>query len=184
VGKPVVYVHLGRVFGGESMWPRLNAAFTDGPFQAVVEQGRSGDPAPAPGADILTVRKPWMGPLVERSRLVLTNATSAPVLAALRCGRPLAVAPAGSEQPMLAEACVRAGVAVAFPSRVGQDLPTILAGAAGGLQLADNVRTLRNSLLRAPGPSGVADLIHGLACARPAGAAAIPIANPIETVRG
>ncbi|WP_165984199.1 glycosyltransferase, partial [Streptomyces sp. YIM 98790] len=115
-GKPVVYVHLGRVFGGRSLWPRLNAAFTGGPFQAVVEQGRSPDPQPAPGADILPVRKPWMGPLIDLAGLVLTNSTSAPVLSALLRGRPLAVSPNGSEQPLLAAACVRAGVAVRLPA--------------------------------------------------------------------
>ena len=59
VGKPVVYVHLGRTFGGDSLWPRLNSAFTDGPFQAVVELGRSGEPQPSDAADVLIVRKPW-----------------------------------------------------------------------------------------------------------------------------
>lgn len=112
VGKPVVYVHLGRFFGGTSQWPQLNAAFTGGPFQAVVEQGRSADPQPAPGADIVLVRQPWMGPLIDRAGLVLTSGTSAPVLAALLRGRPLGVSPNGSEQPLLAGACVRAGVAV------------------------------------------------------------------------
>ena len=38
---PSCYVHLGRAFGGESLWPRLNAAFTGGPLQAMVEPGRS-----------------------------------------------------------------------------------------------------------------------------------------------
>ncbi len=111
-GKPVVYVHLGRVFGGTTPWPWLNVTFTGGPFQAVVEQGRSDDPQPDPRADILLVRKPWMGPLIDRAGLVLTSGTSAPVLSALLRGRPLGVSPAGSEQPLLAAACVRAGVAV------------------------------------------------------------------------
>jgi UDP:flavonoid glycosyltransferase YjiC (YdhE family) len=112
VGKPAVYVHLGRVFGGTDPWPRLNAMFAGGPFQAVVEQGRSADPRPVPEADIHLVRVPWMGPLIDRSELVLTSGTSAPVLNALVRGRPLGVSPNGSEQPLLAEACVRAGVAV------------------------------------------------------------------------
>lgn len=86
-GKPVVYVHLGRFFGGRSLWPRLNEAFTGGPFQAVVEQGRSTEPQPGPDADILLVRKPWMGPLVDLAGLVVANGTSAPVLAALLRGR-------------------------------------------------------------------------------------------------
>ena len=112
VGKPVVYVHLGRFFGGNSRWPPLNAAFaSDSPFQAVVEQGRSTKPQPDPRAGILLVRKPWMGPLIDLAGLVLTSGTSAPVLAALLRGRPLGVCPNGSEQPLLAAACVRAGVA-------------------------------------------------------------------------
>lgn len=159
VGKPVIYVHLGRFFGGRTQWPRLNAAFTGGPFQAVVEQGRSTDPAPDPDADILLVRRPWMGPLIERAGLVLTSGTSAPVLAALLRGRPLGVSPNGSEQPVLAAACVRAGVAAyvtddpradhaavlrsvwrddATRERAA-DLGRLLAGAGGAARAADVV---------------------------------------------
>lgn len=112
IGKPVIYVHLARCFRGPSLWPQLNAAFTGGPFQAVVECGRGKAEEPDPGSDILVVRKPWMGPLIDRAGLVLCSGTSAPVLNALLRGRPLAVAPGDSEQPLLAEACVRAGVAV------------------------------------------------------------------------
>ncbi len=111
-GKPVVYAHLGRFFGGTSRWPRLNAAFAKrSPFQAVVEQGRSTRPQPDPSAGIIVVSKPWMGPLIDLAGLVLTSGTSAPALAAMVRGRPLGVYPNGSEQPLLAAACVRAGVA-------------------------------------------------------------------------
>lgn len=113
--RPLAYVHLGRTFGGTSLWPRLNAAFTSGTHRAVVELGRSGAPEAAPDADLIVGRRPWMGPLVERSALVLTNATSAPVLSALLHGKPLLVAPNGSEQQVLAAACLRAGVARLFP---------------------------------------------------------------------
>jgi UDP:flavonoid glycosyltransferase YjiC (YdhE family) len=128
-GKPVVYVHLGRFFGGTDQWPALNAAFADGPFQGVVEQGRSTDPRPDPGADILLVRKRWMGPLIDRAGLVLTSGTSAPVLAALLRGRPLGVSPNGSEQPLLAGACVRAGVAVRIPGVPTPEPSALLASA-------------------------------------------------------
>ncbi|WP_062209192.1 glycosyltransferase [Streptomyces sp. NBRC 109706] len=114
-GKPLVYVHLGRSFGGGGLWPRLNELFTGGRFQAVVERGRSTDPTPAPDADILLVRKPWLGPLVDRAGLVLTNGTSTPVLGALLRGRPLVTSPNGSEQPLLSLACERAGVALRVP---------------------------------------------------------------------
>lgn len=113
--KPLAYVHLGRTFGGASLWPRLNAAFTSGTHRAVVELGRSGAPEAAPDADLTVGRRPWMGPLVDRADLVLTNATSAPVLAALLHGKPLLVAPNGSEQQVLAAACLRAGVARRLP---------------------------------------------------------------------
>lgn len=132
VGKPVVYVHLGRTFGGESLWPRLNAMFTGGAYQALVERGRSGEPAPAPEADVVVVRKPWMGPLVAASRVVLTNATSAPVLGAVRYGRPLIVAPNGSEQPVLAAACIRTGLASRLPRHVHRGtLSTLIGNLAG-----------------------------------------------------
>lgn len=100
--KPLAYVHLGRTFGGTSLWPRLNAAFTAGTHRGVVELGRSGAPEAAAGADLIVGRRPWMSPLVDRADLVLTNATSAPVLAALLHGKPLLVAPNGSEQQVLA----------------------------------------------------------------------------------
>ncbi|MGQ4348267.1 glycosyltransferase [Streptomyces sp. SAS_275] len=113
--KPLAYVHLGRTFGGASLWPRLNAAFTAGTHRAVVELGRSGAPEAAQDADLIVGRRPWMGPLVDRADLVLTNATSAPVLAALLRGTPLLVAPNGSEQQVLAAGCLRAGVARRLP---------------------------------------------------------------------
>lgn len=113
--KPLAYVHLGRTFGGTSLWPRLNAAFVSGTHRAVVELGRSGAPEAAPDADLIVGRRRWMGPLVARSDLVLTNATSAPVLAALLHGKPLLVAPNGSEQQVLAAGCLRAGVARRLP---------------------------------------------------------------------
>jgi UDP:flavonoid glycosyltransferase YjiC (YdhE family) len=113
--KVLAYVHLGRTFGGTSLWPRLNTAFTSGSYRAVVELGRSGAPEAAPDADLIVGRRPWMGPLVRQADLVLTNATSAPVLGALLHGKPLLVAPNGSEQQVLAAACLRAGVAHRLP---------------------------------------------------------------------
>ncbi|MEV6979525.1 glycosyltransferase, partial [Kitasatospora sp. NPDC093806] len=126
IGKPVVYVHLGRFFGGGTPWPRLNATFTGGRYQAVVEQGRTADPRPDPGADLLLVRQPWLGPLVDRAGLVLTSGTSAPVLGALLRGRPLGVSPNGSEQPVLSAACLRAGAAVHIPRTATPDPAALL----------------------------------------------------------
>ncbi|WP_327674146.1 glycosyltransferase [Kitasatospora sp. NBC_00458] len=159
-GKPVVYVHLGRFFGGGTPWPRLNATFTGGPFQAVVEQGRTADPRPAPGADILLVRKPWLGPLVDLAGLVLTSGTSAPVLGALLRGRPLGVTPNGSEQPVLSGACLRAGVAVHVP-RTEQPDPSGQIGAAWrDDRLRERARTLGARLAAADSPVRAADLIE------------------------
>lgn len=158
VGKPVVYVHLGRVFNGPDMWPMLNAAFTGGPFQAVVELGRSPARRPAPGADIVAVRKPWMTPLIERAGLVLTSATSAPVLNGLLQGRPLAVAPSGSEQPLLARACVRAGAAVYLPGADGAAWSARICSAWLDRELRDHAGALGGRLARAEGRSRVADM--------------------------
>jgi UDP:flavonoid glycosyltransferase YjiC (YdhE family) len=174
VGKPVVYVHLGRVFNGPSMWPALNVAFTDGPFQAVVELGRSPDEVPAPGADIVVVRKPWMMPLIQRAELVLTSATSAPVVNALLQGRPLAVSPVGSEQPLLARACVRAGVAVYLPGRDGAAWSATLSSASPDRELRDHAAALGDRLARAGGSSRAADII----------AAAAGMADPADGADG
>ncbi|MCX4986466.1 glycosyltransferase [Streptomyces sp. NBC_00572] len=164
-GKPVVYVHLGRFFGGRTLWPRLNEAFTGGPFQAVVEQGRSTDPAPAPEADILLVRKPWMGPLVDAADLVLANGTSAPVLSALLRGRPLALSPNGSEQPLLTGACVRAGVAVRDPKTPSVDLSALLESVSRDAGLRTRARALGDRLAAVDGAARAADLIERVAVA-------------------
>ncbi|QES04591.1 glycosyltransferase [Streptomyces venezuelae] len=164
-GKPVVYVHLGRFFGGRSLWPRLNEAFTGGPFQAVVEQGRSTEPQPAPDADILLVRKPWMGPLVDLAGLVLANGTSAPVLAALLRGRPLALSPNGSEQPLLTGACVRAGVAVRDPKTPSADLSKLLESAWHDEGLRTRARALGDRLAAAGGAARAADIVERVAVA-------------------
>jgi UDP:flavonoid glycosyltransferase YjiC (YdhE family) len=160
IGKPVAYVHLGRFFGGTTQWPRLNAAFTAGPFQAVVEQGRSTDPRPAAGTDILLVRKPWMGPLIDLAGLVLSSGTSAPVLAALLRGRPLGVSPNGSEQPVLAAACVRAGAARYVPDDVSGDCRGVLRSVWADRGLRDRARALGGRLAAADGARRAADLIE------------------------
>jgi len=159
VGKPVVYVHLGRIFDGTSPWPRLNAAFTDGPFQAVVELGRSQDPRPAPGADLVVVRKPWMGPLIDRACLVLTTGTSAPVLNALLRGRPLGLSPDGSEQWLLGEACVRAGVAMYVSNDPGRDPIGTLESLQRNGGLRARAVEVGHRLAAADGGSRAADVI-------------------------
>ncbi|WP_055601503.1 glycosyltransferase, partial [Streptomyces aureus] len=162
-GKPVVYVHLGRFFGGRTLWPRLNEAFTGGPFRAVVEQGRSTDPAPAAEADILLVRKPWMGPLVDAADLVLANGTSAPVLSALLRGRPLALSPNGSEQPLLTGACVRAGVAVRDPKTPSVDLSALLESVSRDEGLRTRARALGDRLAAVDGAARAADIVERVA---------------------
>ncbi|WP_405365125.1 glycosyltransferase [Kitasatospora sp. NBC_00039] len=159
-GKPVVYVHLGRFFGGGTPWPRLNATFTDGPFQAVVEQGRSTEPQPDPRADILLVRKPWLGPLIDQAGLVLTSGTSAPVLAALLRGRALGVSPNGSEQPLLSGACLRAGVAVHIPRAELADPAALLESAWQDQKLRDRARELGSRLAAVDSAVRAADVIE------------------------
>ncbi|MFE6067881.1 glycosyltransferase [Streptomyces sp. NPDC056525] len=171
-GKRVVYVHLGRFFGGRTLWPRLNEAFTGGPFQAVVEQGRSTDPRPAPEADILLVRKPWMGPFVGAADLVLANGTSAPVLSALLRGRPLVLSPNGSEQPLLTGACVRAGVAVRDPKTPSVDLSALLECVSRDEGLRTRARALGDRLAAVDGAARAADIVE-----RAAQASATPKEN-------
>ncbi|MFF4112609.1 glycosyltransferase [Streptomyces sp. NPDC001714] len=156
-GKPLVYVHLGRRFQANDIWPHLNSLFAGSPFQAVVELGRSENPAPAPHADLVTVRLPWMRPLVEQASLVLTSATSAPVLGALLHGRPLVVSPAGAEQPLLAEACIRAGLARKLPEPA---LPEFLEEVAGDARLTDAAQDLSAELRSAAGPHSAADEVE------------------------
>jgi len=171
-GLPVVYVHLGRVFGGTSPWPMLNAAFTGTGFQAVVELGRTTGARPAPGAYLHLVRQPWMGPLIERSGLVLTSGTTSPVLNALRHGRPLAVSPAGSEQPVLAAACARAGVAVYLHAEDVPRSPGTLRAAWRDHGLRTQAAVLGDRLARADGSSRAADIIESVAApTAPAGPA-------------
>ncbi|MFJ4667582.1 glycosyltransferase [Kitasatospora purpeofusca] len=161
-GKPVVYVHLGRFFGGGTPWPRLNATFTGGRYQAVVEQGRTAGPSPAPDADILLVRKPWLGPLVDRAGLVLTAGTSAPVLGALLRGRPLGVTPNGSEQPVLAGALLRAGAAVHLPRTGEPDQAGLVDAAWRDGRLRSHAQRLGRRLADAAanGPRRAADLVE------------------------
>ncbi|WP_220502418.1 glycosyltransferase [Microbispora sp. H10670] len=181
VGKPVVYVHLGRFFGGKVQWPRLNSAFTGGPFQALVEQGRTLDPRPDPGADMLLVRRPYMGPFVDRAGLVLTSGTSAPVLAALLRGRPLGVTPNGSEQPLLAAACVRAGVAVYALDDMDSDPWKMLRLAWEDPGLRKRAADLGRRLASADSASRAADVVE-LSCARVARKPHRPADRAVDTM--
>jgi len=166
VGKPIAYVHLGRVFNGTSPWPRLNATFTGGPFQAVVELGRSERMQPVQDADILVVRKPWMRPLIDQAEMVLTSGTSAPVLNGLLRGRPLGVSPAGSEQPLLAEACVRAGVAQYIPNDLRRDPVSLLRSLWQDSGLRTRASELGRRLAAADGGQRAADVIELTAVGR------------------
>jgi UDP:flavonoid glycosyltransferase YjiC (YdhE family) len=161
VGKPVAYVHLGRIFRGTSPWPWLNAAFTDGPFQAIVELGRTHeDPEPAHGADLLVVRKPWMGPLIDRSEFVLTSGTSAPVLNALARGRSLGISPVGSENMVLGSACVRAGVGLYIPSTLSQAPQSVLRSAWRHTSFRIRAEKLGRRLVMTDGGARAADIIE------------------------
>ncbi|MFC1401213.1 MULTISPECIES: glycosyltransferase [Streptacidiphilus] len=113
--RPLAYVHLGRTFGGTTLWPWIDAAFTGTGHRAVVELGRTEEHRSAPGADVLTVRLPWMSALLDRADLVVANGTSAPVLGALLHDRPLLLRPNGGEQRVIASAALRAGVAAELP---------------------------------------------------------------------
>lgn len=163
--KPLAYVHLGRTFGGGSLWPRLNAAFTSGTHRAVVELGRSGAPEAAAGADLIVGRRPWMGPLVERADLVLTNATSAPVLAALLHGKPLLVAPNGSEQQVLAAGCLRAGVArrLPGPGSAAPELRAAVEGAARDPELRARAEEMAGLLADGKSEARAADAVEAAA---------------------
>jgi UDP:flavonoid glycosyltransferase YjiC (YdhE family) len=160
VAKPVAYVHLGRFFGKTSAWPRLNAAFTGGPFQAIVELGRTNDPQPAKGADLVVVRKPWMGPLIDRAEFVMTAGTSAPVLQALVRGRPLGVSPVGSENVVLGPACVRAGVATYIPDSTHPAPVEVLRSAWRDDQVRIRAGIVGHSLTKANGSRRAADIIQ------------------------
>lgn len=162
VGKPVVYVHLGRVFGGTDPWPWLNRAFKNGRFQAVVELGRTGRARPATDADLKIVRMPWMGPVLDRAGLVLTGGTSAPVLNALLRGLTLGVAPEGSEQPLLAEACVRSGVAAYLPTDQNEDLRSALESLWHDTKLRDRAKDLGGRLSSVVGECRAADIVENV----------------------
>ncbi|MFI6858345.1 glycosyltransferase [Streptomyces sp. NPDC050421] len=163
--KPLAYVHLGRTFGGSSLWPRLNAAFTAGTHRAVVELGRSGAPEAAADADLILGRRSWMGPLVNRADLVLTNATSAPVLAALLHGKPLLVAPNGSEQQVLAAGCLRAGVARVLPEpgSPAQELRAAVDAAARDPELRARAKEVGGLLADGKSEARAADAVESAA---------------------
>jgi UDP:flavonoid glycosyltransferase YjiC (YdhE family) len=119
--RPLAYVHLGRTFGGTTLWPWIDAAFAGTGYRAVVELGRTEERRAeehrtVSGADVLPVRLPWMSALLDRAHLVVANGTSAPVLGALLHDRPLLLRPNGGEQRVLASAAVRAGVAAELPA--------------------------------------------------------------------
>ncbi|CAM5562547.1 glycosyltransferase (plasmid) [Streptomyces viridifaciens] len=156
-GKPLVYVHLGRWFDGANPWPTLNRLFADGPFQAVVEVGRTDNPAPSKTADICVVRLPWMSPLVSSSELVITSATSAPVLNALVLRKPMAVAPAGGEQALLAESCIRTGLAHKIPADAAAQF---LFQTVQDSQLREKIEILGSRLSETRGNIAAADHIE------------------------
>jgi UDP:flavonoid glycosyltransferase YjiC (YdhE family) len=95
---------------------------------------------------------------------VLTNGTSAPVLNALLRGLPLAVAPNGSEQPLLSQACVRAGVAVYAGERAGAGDPAaVLRRAWQDPGLRHRAQQLGHRLTASGGARQAADIVEAAA---------------------
>ncbi|MFJ2954998.1 glycosyltransferase [Streptomyces sp. NPDC087270] len=158
VGKPLVYVHLGRTFGGESLWRWIDAAFTGTGHQAVVELARTSTRAPAPGSDVVTVRRPRMGDLLARAEAVVSNGTSAPVLGALLHARPLLLRPNGGEQRLLGAACLRAGVAAELPVHPAPG--DAVSRAVGDARLRTAARTLGTALAQAKSATAAAQEIE------------------------
>lgn len=158
VGKPLVYVHLGRTFGGESLWRWIDAAFTGTGHQAVVELARTSTRAPAPGSDVVTVRRPRMGDLLARAEAVVSNGTSAPVLGALLHARPLLLRPNGGEQRLLGAACLRAGVAAELPVHPAPG--DAVSRAVGDVRLRAAARTLGTALAQAKSATAAAQEIE------------------------
>nr|BFE80742.1 hypothetical protein GCM10020093_033430 [Planobispora longispora] len=124
-----------------------------------------------------------MGPLIDRAGLVLTSGTSAPVLSALLRGRPLGVSPAGSEQPLLAEACVRAGVAVSVPNDLARDPVEVLGSAWRDGGTRARAAEIGRRLAAADGGGRAADVVQAVAAGRP-----VPAPDPapasVPAVRG
>jgi UDP:flavonoid glycosyltransferase YjiC (YdhE family) len=91
------------------------------------------------------------------------------VLCALRRRRPLVVAPAGSEQPLLAEACVRAGVALYCPTEIPA-AQAILTAAGDDPVLRRRVHGLGAVLSGTSGPRIAADTVCSAAKVAPVSA--------------
>jgi UDP:flavonoid glycosyltransferase YjiC (YdhE family) len=163
-GTHQAIVELGRTDGPAPAEAAASGAAAGASVAAGAGAGTSTGAGAAAGsdasasADILCVRKPWLGPLIDRADLVVTSATSAPVLGALMRGKPLAVAPEGSEQLLLARACVRAGVAGVLPE--GEAAAAALEQLGADDALRTRARQIGARLAAVDGPARAADAVH------------------------
>jgi UDP:flavonoid glycosyltransferase YjiC (YdhE family) len=96
---------------------------------------------------------------------VVSAGTTAPVLGALLGGRPLLLAPAGGEQPLLTGACLRAGAAVRIPPEAAEAAQgaALITSAIGDPVLAARTRAVGDWLRQSKSESRAADLVESAA---------------------
>lgn len=120
--QPLIYVQHGRFFGTPSFWSHVVAACADQPVRVVAAVGRMDSEIGTIPANFFVRPHISQGAVLPYAHAVVCSSTTTAVLGALTHGLPSCLIPSGSEQPDVAEACHRLGVAhICDPLTVTRD---------------------------------------------------------------
>ena len=147
--RPRVVATLGTVFDDDpAAWAAIESALSSADLDVVRLR---------PGAGFVPI-----GDVVEGAVAVVAHGGAGTVLAALAEGVPLVLLPRGADQSAIAEAAVRAGVAVevaADPDAIGEGLERVLGG-----QMDTDLRRVRSEIEAMPDPAELVEVL--VACQR------------------
>lgn len=176
-GRPVVYTSLGTINTGQARFfdKAIEASYGQ-PWQMVVSAGRHSDLGRWGGApDNVLVRGYVPQPeVLRRATAVMTHGGSNTVNEALAMGLPLAVAPAGADQPEAAQRVVEAGVGLRLKLRTVTpgELREAIRRLIEDPSLRANAERIARDFARCDGPAVSAALIERLARTR------VPLRRP------
>jgi UDP:flavonoid glycosyltransferase YjiC (YdhE family) len=157
-GEVLIYAHQGTAFGRPRFWESLVGAVGDRRFALCGSYGRNTDMSDVTTRRLFARRHVPQRRVLDIAKVVVSSATTTPVLGALARELPLVLVPAGGEQADLAEVCGRFdGVSTVAPEDV---TPERLAGAIDEVLTASHRSRVGADLRAHGGAAAVVRAIH------------------------
>jgi UDP:flavonoid glycosyltransferase YjiC (YdhE family) len=168
--RPVVYLGLGTALNKPEIFRAVIAALRDEALTLIVTVGRDQDPADyGPQPDNVQIERYIpLSLLLSRCDLVVNNAGSGTLVAALTHGLPVVLVPVTADQPENAARCaaLRLGRVIPAPELTPELARVAVLDVLGDPSYRRNAERLRDEIATLPGPEYAVALLERLAVAK------------------